>query len=94
MAQPLVYWVPSIAPAGLTYYGGDRFPAWRGDLFVAALVEQSVRRIDLDSDGRVVAQEALFTELKARLRDVRAAPDGLLYVLTDGPAGKVVRVNP
>jgi glucose/arabinose dehydrogenase len=94
MAQPLVYWVPSIAPAGLTYYHGDRFPAWRGDLFVAALVEQSVRRIDLDADGRVVDQEILFTELKSRLRDVRAGPDGLLYVLTDGPKGKVVRVVP
>jgi glucose/arabinose dehydrogenase len=94
MAQPLVYWVPSIAPAGLTYYGGDRYPGWRGDLFVSALVEQSVRRIDLDADGRVVNQEIMFTELKSRLRDVRAAPDGLLYVLTDGAGGKVLRVKP
>jgi glucose/arabinose dehydrogenase len=94
MAQPLVYWVPSIAPAGLAYYGGDRFPEWRGDLFVAALAEQSVRRIDLDAGGRVTDQEILFTELESRIRDVRAAPDGLLYVLTDGPAGKVVRVKP
>lgn len=94
MHPPLVYWVPSIAAAGLTYYNGALFPAWRGDLFVAALVEQSIRRIDLDANGAVVAQEVLFTEIGARLRDVRAAPDGALYILTDGPAGKVVRVSP
>lgn len=94
MAQPLVYWVPSIAAAGLTYYNGERFAAWRGDLFVAALVEQSVRRIDLDDAGSVVGQEVLFTEIGARLRDVRASPDGYLYILTDGVGGKVIRVAP
>jgi glucose/arabinose dehydrogenase len=94
MTQPLVYWVPSIAPAGLAYYSGEKFPAWRGDLFVAALVERSVRRIDLDANGNVLSQEKLFTELNARLRDVRSSPDGYLYILTDGSNGKVVRVVP
>lgn len=94
MVQPLVYWMPSIAPAGMTYYDGDRFDAWKGDLFVAALVEQSVRRIDLDDEGRVVGQEVLFTEIGRRLREVRASPDGYLYVLTDGPDGSVLRISP
>jgi glucose/arabinose dehydrogenase len=94
MAQPVVYWVPSIAPAGMTYYDGDAFPQWKGDLFVAALVEQSIRRIDLDADGNVVGQEVLFTEIGARLREVRAGPDGNLYVLTDGPQGRVLRIVP
>ncbi len=93
MRQPVVYWTPSIAPAGLAYYSGDAFPAWRGDLLVAALVEQSVRRLDLE-DGRVVEQQILFTELGMRLRDVRAGPDGYLYLLTDSADGKVLRIRP
>ena len=93
MEQPLVDWTPSIAPAGLAYYDGEAFPAWRGDLFVAALVERSVRRIDLDG-GNPVGQDILFTELGERLRDVRAGPDGYLYLLTDSPEGSVLRVKP
>ena len=93
MEQPMVNWTPSIAPAGLAYYDGDAFPAWRGDLFAAALVEQSVRRLDLE-DGQVVDQEVLFTELGMRLRDVRTGPDGYLYLLTDSAEGKVLRIKP
>jgi glucose/arabinose dehydrogenase len=93
MQQPVVYWVPSIAPAGMAYYDGDAFPKWHGDLFVAALVEESVRRVDLE-DGLVVDQEILFTELGERLRDVRVGPDGNLYLLTDSAPGKVMRVKP
>lgn len=93
MEQPIVYWTPSIAPAGLAYYDGEAFPAWQGDLFVAALVEQSVRRVDLE-DGEPVGQEILFTELDVRLRDVRAGPDGYLYLLTDSARGSVLRVKP
>lgn len=93
MEQPVLYWTPSIAPAGLAYYDGNAFPDWRGDLFVAALVEKSVRRIDLE-DGEAVGEEILFTELGKRLRDVRAGPDGYLYLLTDSPEGSVLRVKP
>lgn len=93
MEQPVTYWVPSIAPAGMAYYDGDLFPQWRGDLFVAALVERSVRRLDM-ANGKVAEQEILFRELDERIRDVRAGPDGALYVLTDSPAGKVLRVTP
>jgi glucose/arabinose dehydrogenase len=93
MEQPLVYWVPSIAPAGMAYYDDDLFPEWRGDLFVAALAERSIRRLDLE-DGRVVDQEVLFTELGQRMRDVRVGPDGALYLLTDSSEGTVLRVTP
>jgi glucose/arabinose dehydrogenase len=85
---PLLHWTPSIAPAGMALYRGTMFPAWDGDLLVAALVEQSVRRIDLPS----LRQEALFTEVGERLRDVRVAPDGSLRLLTDSAAGRVLRV--
>ena len=93
MEQPAVQWTPSIAPAGLAHYDGDAFPNWRGDLFVAALAERSVRRVDLE-DGEVVGQDVLFTELKQRMRDVRVGPDGYLYLLTDSANGQVLRVVP
>jgi len=90
MAQPEHYWVPSIAPSGLTIYEGDLFPDWKGDLFVGALVNREVRRLDL-INGEVVAEEKLFSELNDRIRDVRSGPDGALYILTPN---RVVRVMP
>ena len=93
MEQPLVYWVPSIAPSGMAWYDGDAFPGWRGDLFVGALVDREVRRIDLEQ-GAVVKQEALFSELEERIRDVRVGSDGYLYLLTDGDQGRLIRVTP
>jgi len=93
MEQPLVDWTPSIAPAGMTWYDGALFPEWRGDLFVAALKERSIRRIDLEN-GVVVGQEILFTDLGERLRDVRTGPDGALYLLTDSEDGRILRVAP
>ncbi len=93
ITPPLLEWTPSIAPAGLTWYDGAGFPAWRGSLFVAALREKSVRRIPL-VDGVPGQQELLFQELDQRLRDVRSGPDGNLWLLTDGEEGQVLRVVP
>ncbi len=92
MEQPLHYWVPSIAPSGLAVYEGRAFVQWQGDLFVGALVDREVRRLKLEG-GRVVSETPMFAELDARVRDVRAGPDGLLYLLTESP-GKLVRVVP
>ena len=91
METALITWTPSIAPSGLAVYGGDAFPAWRGSLFVGALVDREVRRLSLE-DGKVVAEEPLFSELDMRIRDVREGPDGLLYLLTD--EGSFIRVVP
>jgi aldose sugar dehydrogenase len=91
--QPLVEWTPSIAPAGLAWYDGALFPAWRGSLFVAALKERSVRRVPL-AGGKPGAQDILFEELGERIRDVRAGPDGAIYLLTDSANGRVLRVVP
>jgi aldose sugar dehydrogenase len=93
MEQPLKYWVPSIAPSGFALYQGDAFPDWRGDLFIGTLVNNEVRRVDLE-DGQLVAEESLFAELDARIRDVRVGPDGYLYLLTDSATGKLIRVKP
>jgi glucose/arabinose dehydrogenase len=93
ITPPLVEWTPSVAPAGLAWYDGALFPAWRGSLFVATLKERSVRRVPMRG-GVPGAQEVLFQELGERLRDVRAGPDGALYLLTDSAEGRVLRVRP
>jgi len=94
MEQPVVQWTPSIAPSGLAVYRGDKFPAWQGDLFVGALAFKHLRRVDLDEGGHVAGQEELLNDVGARIRDVRAAPDGYLYVTTDDEAGRVLRIEP
>jgi aldose sugar dehydrogenase len=94
MEQPLYYWDPVIAPSGLAFYTGDRFPAWRGSLFVGGLAGQSLVRLTLDGE-KVVGEERLTQDgLGARIRDVRQGPDGLLYVLTDGSGGKLLKLVP
>jgi glucose/arabinose dehydrogenase len=93
MEQPVTYWVPSIAPSGFCEYTGHVFPDWQGNLFVAALAEKSVRRLVM-KDGKVQSQETMFTELDQRIREVRAGPDGYLYLLTDSDEGKMLRVSP
>jgi aldose sugar dehydrogenase len=92
MAQPLLAWVPSPAPSGLAYYTGSHFPAWQGSLFSGSLAGQEVRRIGLDKDGKVVAQDRL--DIGKRVRDVRQGPDGHLYLLTDESNGKLIRIIP
>ena len=93
MAAPKAYWTPSIAPAGMAHYTGNRFPDWTGDLFIANLKERSIRRIDLEGSS-VKNQEVLLTERNERMRDIRMGQDGLLYILTDGNPGKLLRLSP
>jgi len=93
MEQPVTYWVPSIAPSGMTEYQGKQFPQWQGNLFVSALAERSVRRLTLEN-GQVIAQETMLTELNQRIRDIRTGPDGYLYVLTDSDNGSVLKLIP
>jgi len=93
MQQPAYFWNPSIAPSGMTFYTGRLFPAWQGNLFVAALAGKHVVRLVLDGE-RVVGEERLLTNLDTRMRDVRQGPDGALYVMTDGQKGKILRLAP
>lgn len=93
ITSPLADWTPSIAPAGLAWYDSALFPAWRGSLLVAALAERSVRRVPM-TNGMPGPQEVLFKELGERLRDVRVGPDEAVYLLTDSPQGRVLRVVP
>jgi len=91
--EPLYWWTRSPAVSGMAFYTSDRHPQWRGSLFVGALAQQALIRLQLDG-GRVVAEERLLQDRGARIRDVRQAPDGQLYVLTDAGDGELLRVAP
>jgi aldose sugar dehydrogenase len=93
MAQPIHYWVPSIAPSGMAFYTGERFPGWKGDLFVGALKDQMLVRLKLDGE-KVVQQDRLLQGVLGRIRDVRQGPDGFLYLLTDDSDGVLARLEP
>ena len=92
MEDPIIVWTPSIAASGLTFYTGDKMPAWRGDLFAGGLVLRQVRRIIFEGDSEIVGEETL--QFEERIRDVRQGPDGYLYVLTDERNGKLLRIEP
>src|SRR5579872_1628828 len=93
LEQPIYFWTPDIAPAGIGFYEGALFPAWKGDLFVSSMLGKAVVRLVLNGD-RVVAEERLLTDLNTRIRGVMEGPDGALYVLTDGNGGKILRLTP
>jgi glucose/arabinose dehydrogenase len=93
MEQPIHYWVPSIAPSGMAFYTGDKFPRWKGNLFVGALRDRMLVRLQLDGD-KVVKEERLLKNALGRIRDVRAGPDGFIYLLTDENDGVLVRLEP
>jgi aldose sugar dehydrogenase len=93
LEQPVYYWDPSIAPSGMTFYTGDKFPAWKGNLFVGALRFQLLARLEVDGN-RVVKEERLLEDMGDRIRDVRQGPDGYLYLLTDEDDGRILRLEP
>ena len=90
---PLYYWVPSIAPSGMAFYTGDRFPRWKGNLFVGALRDEMLVRLELDGE-KVMKEERLPKGVLGRIRDVRNGPDGYLYLLTDESPGVLARLEP
>ncbi|MEP7310295.1 MAG: PQQ-dependent sugar dehydrogenase [Acidobacteriota bacterium] len=93
MEQPVYFWTPDIAPAGIAFYTGKLFPAWQGDLFVGALAGKYLVRLVLSGE-RVVAEERLLADLNQRIRGVQQGPDESLYVMTDGNEGKLLRLVP
>jgi aldose sugar dehydrogenase len=91
MEQPVYYWDPVIAPSGMTFYTGDSIPGWKGSLLIGSLAGALVR-LEL-RDGRVVLEERYLGELRERIRDVVEGPDGFVYLLTDNPRGRILRVR-
>ena len=93
MEQPVYYWDPVIAPSGAAFYTGAAFPEWRGDLLVGSLRPGALVRLRIDS-GRVIQEERYLGDLGERIRDVRQGPDGAIYLLTDSPRGRILRLDP
>jgi len=93
MQQPKYYWDPSIAPSGLAFYDGEKFPQWQGNLFVGALKFKLLSRLVIEN-GEVIHEEQMFKGKYGRIRDVRSFKDGALWLLTDQNAGSILRVTP
>lgn len=93
MEQPLLHWTPSIAPSGMAFYSGSKIPGWTGNLFVGSLKFGTLHRVVLDGT-RVVRQEQMLKEIGDNIRDVRDGPDGFLYLATDSPRGRILRLEP
>jgi glucose/arabinose dehydrogenase len=98
--QPLVLWIPSIALSGMTFYSGDRFPNWKGNVFVGGMRQGEIpgtgrlERVVFNDKMEELRRESLLLDLKQRIRDVRQGPDGLLYVLTEEEDGALLRLEP
>ncbi len=93
LEQPIYYWDPVIAPSGMLFYTGEKFPAWKNSLFIGGLGAQALVRLSLNGD-KVVGEEHLLIDQHERIRDVRQGPDGLIYVLTDNDDGRILRLSP
>jgi glucose/arabinose dehydrogenase len=100
MENPRMFWVPQISPSGMTFYTGERFPAWKGSVFIGSLNGQQLQRLTFNLPGQAERREPLLRELGVRFRDVEQGPDGLLYVATEvrygsGAAdGTILRIEP
>jgi glucose/arabinose dehydrogenase len=100
MESPLVTWIPSIAASGMAVYTGDRFPQWKGNVFVGSMrvgeIEGTghLQRLVLNAKMEELRRESMLTELRQRIREVRQGPDGFLYLLTDEEDGALLRIEP
>ena len=93
MEQPVYYWDPVIAPSGMTFYTGDAFPGWKGSILIGSMSPGALVRVEM-RDGKVVKEERYLGELNERIRDVQEGPDGSIYVVTDSPNGRLLRLRP
>lgn len=100
MTQPIVFWAPSIAPSGMAFYTGSRFPGWKNNVLVGGMLGGAAQgfphleRITFDQNWDEIARQSLLTDLRKRIRDVRQGPDELVYVLTDEEDGALIRLEP
>jgi glucose/arabinose dehydrogenase len=94
MEEPVTFYKPSIAISGMTFYTGDKFPGWRGNLIVGGLAGMQLSRIVFTREGLEARRETMLVELRQRIRDVRQGPDGYLYMTTDMPDGAVLKIEP
>jgi aldose sugar dehydrogenase len=93
MEQPVYYWDPVIAPSGMAFYTGDVFQNWKGSILIGSLTPGLLVRLSL-KEGQVAREERYLGDLRERIRDVRQGPDGFIYIVTDSPDGRLLRVRP
>ena len=93
MEDPVRFWVPSISPSGLCFYTGDKFPAWQGSVFMGALSNYALFRVELEGE-RYRTEERLLVDRLPYIRDVRQGPDGFLYLATHTDNGGLFRIEP
>ena len=93
MEQPVYYWDPVIAPSGMAFYTGDAFRGWKGSVLIGGMSPGRLVRLSL-RDGKVAAEERYLEELRERIRDVRQGTDGSIYVITDSPDGRILKLSP
>ncbi len=91
--DPIVTWSPSISPYGITYYQGEVFPNWKGDLFMGVLGDQTILRMRI-RNNKLIEQQNLLPNLNERIRSVETGPDGFIYAVTDSSKGKIIRIRP
>jgi glucose/arabinose dehydrogenase len=94
MEEPITFYKPSIAISGMTFYTGDKFPLWKGNLIVGGLVGMQLSRLIFNRQGLEARRESMLLELRQRIRDVKQGPDGLLYLTTDMPDGAILKLEP
>jgi glucose/arabinose dehydrogenase len=93
LEQPMYYWDPVIAPSGALFYTGEAFKDWQGDLLIGSLTPGALVRLELEG-GKVVKETRYLGELKQRIRDVQQGADGSIYLITDEPKGRVLKLAP
>jgi glucose/arabinose dehydrogenase len=100
MENARMFWVPSISPSSILFYTGNRFPSWKGSLFVGALNGKQLQRVSFNQPSQAERREPLLAQLNVRIRDVQQSPDGLIYVATElasggnNPDGTILRIEP
>ena len=97
LEDPVVFWVPAIAISGLSFYDGDKFPAWRGNALVGAMrnnTGQHIQRVQFNAKGEPTGREIFLSELRQRIREVKPGPDGFIYAITDETFGAVLKIEP
>ncbi len=92
MIQPIHYWVPSIAPSGMIFYTGDKFPKWHGNILIGSLKFHQLVRLEI-KNNEVVHEERLLSNKFGRIRDVKQGPDGYIYLLIDSKNGKIIKLK-
>jgi glucose/arabinose dehydrogenase len=93
MEQPFVFWTPAVAPSGMLFYTGDKFPEWQGNLFIGELKAHRIERLSFTTFGGVNRRDYLLESMNKRIRDIRQGPDGWIYILTDGNPAQVLRLT-